>query len=556
MRTAKRDAALRSPTPATRISPNPLFDRFVEDARKLAPGEFATGRFGAEMNLDFTNWGPVTIILDSRGNVIILPFKTGSSTVFVMTAKSKLITTLTLILVLSFIATSLINYAFTRAAVRAELTTSSLPLTGKSIYSEVHADMLRPILVSTAMAHDAFLKDWILSGEKDLDAITNYLSAFRSKYGFMTTFFVSAITDTYYYQEGIMKKIGARDPHDVWFYAFARSKNEFDLDIDTSEAENGALTIFANFRVEDNNGRFLGVVGVGVNIDRIRGLLEKVRSDYSREVYLVDQDGLVQVHRDSSRIERYDITKAGGIRDVAGSILEKVDDPRTFEYVDDGDNILLSSRYIPELQWHLIVEQNENLALISARNNLIRTLVIGIVATILIVILCTITINHYQHRLEKLAKTDPLTGLANRRVLEEVFAQSAYKAARYSAPFSSIIFDLDKFKEINDKHGHLKGDDVLRSVADITRRTIRPSDLVARWGGDEFIILMDGRQEDALILAKRILCAVNEPTLENPVSFSYGLTEFQEGDTLESMTKRADQAMYKAKSCEEDQDAL
>jgi diguanylate cyclase (GGDEF)-like protein len=473
-----------------------------------------------------------------------------------MTAKSKLITTLTLILVLSFIATSLVNYAFTRAAVRAELMTSSLPLTGKSIYSEVHADMLRPILVSTAMAHDAFLKDWILSGEKDLDAITNYLSAFRSKYGFMTTFFVSAVTDTYYYQEGIMKKIGARDPHDVWFYAFARSKNEFDLDIDPNEAENGALTIFANFRVEDNNGRFLGVVGVGVNIDRIRGLLEKVRSDYSREVYLVDQDGLVQVHRDSSRIERYDITKAGGIRDVAGSILENVDDPRTFEYDDDGDNILLSSRYIPELQWHLIVEQNENLALISARNNLIRTLVIGIVATILIVILCTITINHYQHRLEKLAKTDPLTGLANRRVLEEVFAQSAYKAARYSAPFSAIIFDLDKFKEINDKHGHLKGDDVLKSVADITRRTIRPSDLVARWGGDEFIILMDGRREDALILAKRILCAVNEPTLENPVSFSYGLTEFQEGDTLESMTKRADQAMYKAKSCEEDQDAL
>ncbi|WP_338669292.1 sensor domain-containing diguanylate cyclase [Pseudodesulfovibrio methanolicus] len=464
-----------------------------------------------------------------------------------MSVKTKLITALTLILLVAFLATSLINYAFTRATVREELLNSSLPLTGKNIYSEVHADMLRPILVSTSMANDAFLKNWIDSGEKDLGAITRYLSDLRDKYGFLTTFFVSAKSDNYYYQDGILKKVGPRDPHDVWYYAFVRKDVEFALDVDTNQAEGGQLTIFVNFRVEDENGRLLGVAGVGVNIDRVTGLLEKARRDYHREVYLVDQDGLVQVHRDKSRIERYYITKAGGIRDVAPAILVPRDDSRSFQYDWNGEHYLLSTRYIPELKWFLIVEQSESSALASARDNLARTVLIGLLASILIIVLCSITINHYQGRLEKLAKTDPLTGAANRRALEEAFEQFAYKADRYGTPFSAIIIDLNKFKAINDEHGHLAGDDVLKDVAAATRRIIRPSDTLARWGGDEFLILMDGGLAEAEALAERVARALADEERAIPVTFSHGLARFEAGDTLESMTLRADQAMYRSK---------
>ncbi|MEZ7197868.1 sensor domain-containing diguanylate cyclase [Pseudodesulfovibrio karagichevae] len=467
-----------------------------------------------------------------------------------MSVKTKLITALTLILLVSFLATSLINYAFTRATVREELLNSALPLTGKNIYSEVHADMLRPILVSTSMANDAFLKNWIKSGEKDLGAITRYLSDLRDKYGFLTTFFVSAQSDNYYTQNGILKKIGPRDPHDVWYFAFVRKNVEYALDVDTNEAEGGKLTIFVNFRVEDGNGRLLGVAGVGVNIDRVTGLLEKARHDYHREVYLVDRDGLVQVHRDKSRIERYYITKAGGIRDVAQAILVPRDDSRSFQYDWDGEHYLLSTRYIPELKWFLIVEQSESSALAAARDNLVRTVIIGLLASILIIVLCSITINHYQGRLERLAKTDPLTGAANRRALEEAFEQFAYKADRYGRAFSAVILDLNKFKAINDEYGHLAGDNVLKEVVAITRRTIRPTDILARWGGDEFLILMDGGIEEAGALAERVGAALANGKLDIRVSFSHGLARFEKGDTLESMTHRADQAMYKSKDCE------
>jgi len=464
-----------------------------------------------------------------------------------MSVKTKLITALTLILLVAFLATSLINYSFTRATVRAELLNSALPLTGKNIYSEIQSDMLRPILVATSMANDAFLKNWIRSGEKDLGAITRYLADLRDKYGFLSTFFVSASTDNYYYQDGILKKVGPRDPHDVWYYAFVRKNVEFALDVDTNEAENNKLTIFVNFRVEDENGRLLGVAGVGVNIDRVTDLLEKARQNYNREVYLVDQDGLVQVHRDTSRIERYYITKAGGIRDVAPAILVPRDDSRSFQYDWDGEHYLLSTRYIPELKWFLIVEQSESSALASARDNLMRTVGIGLLASILIIVLCSVTINHYQGRLERLAKTDPLTGAANRRALDEAFEQFAYKADRYGTPFSAVIIDLNKFKSINDRYGHLAGDEVLRDVAATTRRIIRPTDTLARWGGDEFLILLDGGAEEAGALAERVAQALKAEDRAIPITFSHGLAEFETDDTLESMTHRADRAMYRAK---------
>ncbi|WP_272699190.1 sensor domain-containing diguanylate cyclase [Desulfovibrio sp. Fe33] len=464
-----------------------------------------------------------------------------------MSAKTKLIAALTLILLATFMATSLVNYAFTRASIREELLNSALPLTGKNIYSEVHADMLRPILAAMSMANDAFLKSWIESDEDDITAVTRYLSDLRDKYGFLTTFFVSAATDNYYYQDGILKKIGPRDPHDVWFYAFLRQNVEFDLDVDTNEAEGGKLTIFVNFRVMSDTGKLLGVAGVGVNIDKVTGLLEKSRRQYGREVYLVDQDGLVQVHRDTSRIERDYITETAGIRGVAKSILKPGDDPRSFQYDWEGEHFLLSTRYIPELKWFLIVEQSESSALASARHNLIRTVAIGLLSSILIIVLCTLTINHYQSRLERLAKTDPLTGAANRRALEESFDQFAYKAIRYGTPFSAVILDLDKFKSINDRHGHLAGDNVLKDVAATTRRIIRPSDTLARWGGDEFLILLDGGIKEAKILSERVSCALADEHREIPVSFCYGMARFKKGDTLESMTHRADRAMYKSK---------
>ncbi|WP_419788211.1 sensor domain-containing diguanylate cyclase [Pseudodesulfovibrio sp.] len=464
-----------------------------------------------------------------------------------MNVKFKLLTALSLILLTAFIATSLINYRVTRESVREELLNSALPLTGKNIYSEIHSALMRPILVSSSMANDAFLKEWVVNGEQDIDQLTQYLKQLKDKYGFLTTFFVSAASDKYYYQGGLLKRVNPRDSHDVWYYSFLRKKTEYELDVDTNQTENNKLTIFINFRVEDQNGKLLGVTGVGVNMDKAAELLREAQKRYHRNVYLVDQDGLVQVHQNTTLVKRRYITETPGIMNVADNILKNLKGSVNFEYDHEGEHYLLSTHYIPEFSWHLIVEQEEAAALITARNNLIRTIVIGLIASVLIIILCGFTVSYFQCRLERMAKSDPLTGAANRRALEERFKLASYKADRYGEPFSIILIDLDEFKKINDKYGHLEGDKVLKNVSICIEQTIRPSDLLSRWGGDEFLILMDGKSQEAETLATRIREALNNIE-RTPISFSCGIAEYRQGEDIDALSRRADLSMYQAKN--------
>ena len=464
-----------------------------------------------------------------------------------MSIKAKLLSALSVILLATFVATSLVNYYITRESVREELLNSALPLTGKNIYSEIHSDLMRPILVSSSMATDTFLKEWVLKGEKDAFKLTKYLKEIQTSYNFLTAFFVSSNSDYYYYQEGILKKVGPRDPHDVWFYAFIRSREEYELNVDTNESEKHKLTIFINFRVEDEKGKLLGVTGVGVNMDHAATMLADAQKRYHRNVFLVDQDGLVQVHSDERLIKHVYITEAPGIKTVADDILKNKAGSVNFEYDLGQEHILLSTHYIPEFGWHLIVEQEESSALTTARHNLVRTIFIGIGASILIIIISVITVNHLQSRLEHMAKSDPLTGAANRRALEDRFSLASYKANRYDEPFSVIILDLDGFKQVNDTQGHVAGDGILKDVSTVIKNAIRPSDLLVRWGGDEFLVLLDGDLESARILAQRIHDAMKQAD-EIPVTFSCGIASFNKNDTLDTLTRRADLALYSAKS--------
>jgi diguanylate cyclase (GGDEF)-like protein len=462
--------------------------------------------------------------------------------------KTKLLAALTAILLASFFVTSLINYQVTRESVREELMNSSLPLTGKNIYSEIHGDMMRPILVASSMASDTFLWDWVKGGEKDVRVIKRYLGELKHKNDFLLSFFVSHVSDTYYYNGGVLKKVAPRDPLDVWYYAFLRTGKEYMLNVDHSEAENGRLSIFVNHRVRDEHGKLLGVTGVGLDMTRAAGLLVKAREQYGRDVYLVDRDGLVQVHPDMVKIKSHSIMKEKGLGAIADKVLKPRAKPESFEFDRNGEHILLSALYIPEFEWYLLVEQNEGEALSAARDNLYRTLLIGFIASLLIIFLCVALVNHYQGRLEDLIKTDPLTGAVNRRGLEEAFGRAVHRNERNGTEYSIVLIDLDGFKDINDRHGHLEGDRLLRKTAEAIRNDVRPMDTVSRWGGDEFMVLLEGDADQAMHAVERFQNTLGTMDTVEPITFSCGLSEYRPGDSLDALFHRADLAMYKAKS--------
>jgi len=159
-----------------------------------------------------------------------------------------------------------------------------------------------------------------------------------------------------------------------------------------------------------------------------------------------------------------------------------------------------------------------------------------------------------------LADTDPLTGVANRRRSEELMGQLLNLAVRHQQPFSLALLDLDHFKQVNDRHGHGTGDEVLRRVARILERSFRAEDVVARWGGEEFIVAMHGMdKEDGVARLAEVLEVLRDEPFEVPgaeplrVTFSAGVAQYpMDGGDLQALYRSADATMYQAKEAGRD----
>lgn len=166
-------------------------------------------------------------------------------------------------------------------------------------------------------------------------------------------------------------------------------------------------------------------------------------------------------------------------------------------------------------------------------------------------------VSTYRQRLEeaeRVSSLDPLTGIANRRKVELVLEESM----RAGRPFCFLMFDLNKFKQVNDQHGHPAGDELLKQFATELRQALRSTDLAGRWGGDEFVALLDCRQEQAQSQLGRIRHYVfGEYSLKTPsgprkvaVSAGVGLAEWTPGEAAAALIARADAAMYADKQAQ------
>ena len=167
-------------------------------------------------------------------------------------------------------------------------------------------------------------------------------------------------------------------------------------------------------------------------------------------------------------------------------------------------------------------------------------------------------ITHYNSRLkdlnrelEQLSKIDPLTGIANRHLLNNTFIKEIARAQRYHSQLSIIMIDVDHFKSINDNFGHVAGDHILKTIAHLMSTTIRTNDMVGRWGGEEFLILcpetdLNGASQLAENIRQKI--AHFDFGIFRNVTVSLGVAEYQDKQSPEKFVKKADDALYVAKN--------
>ncbi len=167
-----------------------------------------------------------------------------------------------------------------------------------------------------------------------------------------------------------------------------------------------------------------------------------------------------------------------------------------------------------------------------------------------------ITSARIQVESERVAMTDGLTGLHNRRWLSDSFKRQMHRCELDKLPCTVIMLDIDHFKEVNDRYGHIAGDRILCSVAQALLNTMRPADLIARYGGEEFALcLPDTSIKDSRLISERLRISIANTTttfeegkLLPAVTVSLGIAQMQPGQTLDSLISAADSALYRAKA--------
>ncbi|NDL64109.1 sensor domain-containing diguanylate cyclase [Acerihabitans arboris] len=467
--------------------------------------------------------------------------------------KTRAIILFTLMLLTAFLIISWSSYEVARQSLNDEIEENTLPLTSDNVYSEIQQDLLKPIFISSLMAHDTFVRDWVLvDREEDPAAMIRYLGEIDRRFDTLFSFFASDKTRRYYDPKRVLETISEQADRDRWYFQIKAMGDDkaYVIDARPDPEDPSHLDIFVNHKVMDYQGNFIGITGIGISVQKVRALIEKYERRYNRAIYFIDKTGAVVLHGTTFK-RPLQIRLQPGLSQLATSILTVPGG--SYQYDDRGRKVLLNTRLIPEFDWYLMVEQSEHPLQRVLFRTLIKNLGIGIGVSALFLLLLWLTIGGYQRRLEYMATTDKLTGIMNRQAFEYRFQRLRGQNLDENGLLSMAIIDIDHFKHINDRYGHGAGDRVIQHIAHLIQATLRRSDSVCRWGGDEFLVLLKGCRGDEALARMETLARVIEQTEVSTdravikVTVSCGVAEHRGMENLDALIDRADIVLYQAK---------
>ena len=264
----------------------------------------------------------------------------------------------------------------------------------------------------------------------------------------------------------------------------------------------------------------------------LQALIHHYQREYKRKVYFADHQGRLIFYHQSS-------LPNSSLKSEFSEYIESItsQDDFKFSIKKEGSQRLINSRYIPELGWYLLVEQ-EFTTESAITDALVANLLVGIVITVGILAIAQLTFNQYQTRLEAIALTDKLCNVLNRQAFEPQLQRHTLRAKHGRVPLSLLLVDIDHFKQVNDQHGHLVGDQVLKSFAKLCTTVIGSSDIICRWGGEEFIVLMPNSYlQQAEDLSERLRSKLANSECAVPITVSIGAAQYQPKETEDDLIK-------------------
>lgn len=443
------------------------------------------------------------------------------------------------------------------------LQTHELPSIGMALSASLDLTAGEYYRISNEMQRDDFLKDWILSGEKDLEELRNFLKDISIRFHLADASIVSDRSDTYYSSDSRVLKLDPKNTkRDGWYYHYRDTLRATNIDT-WYYAEKDELNIWVNTPLFDKKGDFLGLTGVGVNGEDFTNMLMTYGNLDGVNVYLARLDGqLVYANDKQLLVEQRNINKlwetdlSTVLKNINNSGLVHSDELST-------GGAMLWIRYMEPWKTWLVVEKTAQNIQSRIYQSLKTSALLGSILGILLFLVIFIALTNIRrqidektNKLEYQAGTDPLTGLNNRSSFSQFIENEIFKLREKEGLSAILLMDIDKFKRINDNYGHPTGDKVLQCVAKTIQDNIRQGDIASRFGGEEFMVLLSGASlENAKQRAEQIRIAVSELVFDflphgSNVTISIGISllDLANENPIDKAYKNADEALYTAKS--------
>ncbi|SDB03249.1 sensor domain-containing diguanylate cyclase [Eubacterium oxidoreducens] len=402
----------------------------------------------------------------------------------------------------------------------------------KSISNELES----AITTVKIMNQDEVLKTLFVEESEDskkeiTEKMKNYLDSIQREFEFDSVYAVSENTKRYYTYEGLHKVIDTDgDNSDAWYVNFISSGKNYEFESSVDEANNEKNTIFIDGRVEDDEGNLLGVVGVGIEMDKIGEILTEYESQYGVRFDYITQDGLVQMSSQSKSV------KVSYVSDVTMPGLADTD----YHYQSYGIGGFAVIRYVPEIGWYLVARSDTAFGL-NGYNY--RFFFAEWVILILAVIVLIVVSKHTRVSSTVIRgndwNVDDLTGLPNRDYFMRIYGERGTLNTRQ---YQTLVeFSIDDFESVEKEYEQER---IILSVVHMAREIFGQDGNITRWNRSSFVVLLKNPVDEAEIMCRQY-CKLIEDIGE--VTVSVGLTQIKLNETLKKNYYRAAKNLYLVK---------
>ncbi|RDG32086.1 sensor domain-containing diguanylate cyclase [Oceanispirochaeta sp. M1] len=445
-----------------------------------------------------------------------------------------------ILLSFGFLTINIFHFYFQKQTFKKGILDSTLPMTVSIVTATLEEKNYQYSLISDLLVKE--IVDELNWGESvnDPALILSRLMDWSESLNTKNIGLVDLKSQSYFDSFGRVLSLDYTSDRDQWVLEMLEYPVDyrFTLYYPVEEEYEGLYSFFGDRKIRNHEGEIVGLIGLGLSYEsiysRVKDFNEKIKISF------LDGDGTIRLPEERRGEDIWSLYE-----------LDKQDLSMTFEensflhwYKADDQSFLVSVSYLPEIKNHLLIELDISEYYGEFRRKFIFTILSGAIFSLFLIIIYLIYIYRSHKTLHWKACHDSLTGCFNRTFLDHYLSKERKFFKNQYDPLVLVHFDIDLFKDVNDRLGHLKGDEVLIEVALIARSGLRSGDCLVRLGGDEFILILSMGMDRGEEISERLKNTIFEQT---GVSISMGITEIKRDDTFEDAMKRADAALYISK---------